>query len=213
MEPVEGLERPTAPGIPFDLAEPRLREVKEFVKKARAGAAPGPNGVPYKVFKACPGLLHLLWKLLKVAWRQDIVPIFWAEADGVYIPKEALSEILNQFRPISLLNVEGKIFFGVLTGRLVRFLMDNGLVDTSVQKAGLPGFPGCLEHCTMIWHTIQEAKRQRDDLAVVWLDLANAYGSVPHRPIQYAMDFYIPRNVLRCVLQPRPSQPAGKTLR
>ena len=56
--------------------------------------------------------------------------IFWAEADGVYIPKEQLLKLLNQFRPISLLNVKGKIFFGVLTGRLVQFLLVNCLVDT-----------------------------------------------------------------------------------
>ena len=40
--------------------------------------------------------------------------------------------------------------------------------------------PGFSEHCSMIWYTIQEAKRLKLDLAVVWLDLANAYGSVPH---------------------------------
>ena len=103
--------------------------------------------------------------------RQEVVPSFWAEADGVYIPKEELSKLLNQFRPISLLNVEGKIFFGVLTGRLVQFLLMNCPVDTSVQKAGLPDFPGCLEHCSMILHTIQEAKRLKLDPAVVWLCL------------------------------------------
>ena len=42
----------------------------------------------------------------------------------------------------------------------------------------------------MICHTIQEAKRQKKDLSVVWLDLTNAYGSVPHALIEYAMDFF-----------------------
>ena len=32
----------------------------------------------------------------------------------------------------------------------------------------------------MIWEAIQRAKRQKLDLHVIWLDLANAYGSVPH---------------------------------
>jgi len=36
-------------------------------------------------------------------------------------------------------------------------------------------------------------KRERGDLHVVWLDLPNAYGSVPHQLIKYTLDFfYIP---------------------
>ena len=82
--------------------------------------------------------------------RQEVEPSFCAEADRVYIPKEDLLKLLNQFRPISLLNVEGKIFFGVLTGRLVQFLLVNCLVDTLVQKAGPTGCPGSLEDYSMI---------------------------------------------------------------
>lgn len=45
----------------------------------------------------------------------------------------------------------------------------------------------------MIWEQIQRARRERSDLHVVWLDQANAYGSVPHQLINFALDFlYIP---------------------
>ena len=76
-------------------------------------------------------------------------------ADGIYIPKEEASKLLNQFRPISVFNVEGKVFFGVVAKRIIDFVVSNGLVPTSVQKAGILG---CIEHCSMIWHTIQEAQ-------------------------------------------------------
>ena len=55
-------------------------------------------------------------------------------------------------------------------------------VNTSIQKVGVPGVPGCIEH-SMIWEAIQRAKRRRLSLYVVWLDLANAYGSVPQQLI------------------------------
>ena len=51
-----------------------------------------------------------------------------------------------QRKSISLLNVEGKIFFAVLLSRMTSYVVDFGYVDTSVQKRGIPGFPGCLEH-------------------------------------------------------------------
>ena len=77
--------RLAAPTTPFDLSEPKLKEVRDFVRRAQAGASPVPNGIPYKVYKAHPRLLQLLWRLLKVMWRQEIVQSFWATADGVYI--------------------------------------------------------------------------------------------------------------------------------
>ena len=71
-----------------------------------------------------------------------------------------------------------------------------------MQKAGVPGSPGYLKHSSMIWHTTQEAKRQKKDLNIVWVDLANAYGSVPHALIEYAMDFFwIPERVKDYVMK------------
>ena len=111
-------------------------------------------------------------------------------ADGVYIPKEQNSTEINQFRPISLLNVEGNIFFSVMASRLTKYLTENGYINTSVQKGGIPGVSGCLENATMIWEAIQRAKSEKLNLNVIWLDLANAYGSVPHQMIQLALRMY-----------------------
>ncbi|MCG8431804.1 MAG: hypothetical protein MJA29_11610 [Candidatus Omnitrophica bacterium] len=124
-----------------------------------------------------------------MAWRKRAFRQEWCLADGIYMPKEQNSVGVESFRPISLLNVEGKIYFGVIAHRLTRFLMANEYIDTTVQKAGVPEFPGCLEHAQMIWRAIQEAKQRKKELHVVWLDLANAYGSVPHDLVYKALDY------------------------
>jgi len=58
------------PALPPEMqlvtTEPTLGEVKYVVKKARWGSAPGPNAIPYKVYKMCPLLLKSLWRFLKV---------------------------------------------------------------------------------------------------------------------------------------------------
>jgi hypothetical protein len=87
------------------------------------------------------------------------VPPEWCVAEDIYVPKKKDSKTLDQFRPISLLNVDGKIFFGVMAKRLTDFVIRNALIDVSVQKAGVPGFPGCLEHAQMIWDTISQTRR------------------------------------------------------
>ena len=42
----------------------------------------------------------------------------------------------------------------------------------------------------MIWDAIQRVKSCKGDLHVVWLDLANAYGTVPHSLIWRALESY-----------------------
>ena len=81
------------------------------------------------------------------------------------------------------------------------FLLANGYIDENVQKAGLPGTPGCIEHATMIWEAIQTAKKDKSYLVVVWLDLANALGSVPNKLTEYAMElFWIPPEVIKIMM-------------
>ena len=42
----------------------------------------------------------------------------------------------------------------------------------------------------MIWEAIQRAKSEKLNRDVIWLDLATAYGSVPHQMIQLALRMY-----------------------
>ena len=185
------------PTSPFCLASPSLEEVRGVVRKARNRSAPGPNGVPYLLYKRCPKTLYLLHSLIQRAWSSATVDDEWKKAEGVYIPKEKDSKGLNQFRPISLLNVEGTIFFSIMASRLTEFVMSNQYVDISVQKGGIPGVPGCIEHTSMIWEAIQRAKRNRLSLYVVWLDLANAYGSVPHQLLWKTLEaHHVPQPVI-----------------
>lgn len=66
----------------------------------------------------------------------------------------------------------------------------NGYVDASIQKGAIEGFSRCLEHTGVLSQLIQEAKEKKGNLTFVWLDFANAYGSIPSNLVQVAMDHY-----------------------
>ena len=42
----------------------------------------------------------------------------------------------------------------------------------------------------MVWHALKEARAKKSNLAVIWLDIANAYGSIPHKRIAFALHKY-----------------------
>lgn len=181
-----GVPQVELPAVPLDNKEPTWKELNVMVKKARSRSTPGPSGIPYKVYKKCPKLLRCLWKLLKVIWRKGVITDCWKIAEGVMVPKEIDASKISQFRTISPFSVEEKIF-AVLAKRLtVQWIY----IDTSVKNGGVPGFPGCLEHNSAKTQLIREVRINHGDLTAVWLDLANASGSVPHALIMKALPLY-----------------------
>ena len=73
------------PASMFSLASPSLEEVRRVIRKARNRSAPGPNGVPYLLYKRCPKVLYLLHSLIEKAWQSGKVEDEWKVAEGVYI--------------------------------------------------------------------------------------------------------------------------------
>ena len=59
-----------------------------------------------------------------------------------------------------------------------------------MQKEGFPGVSGCIGHTNMLTLIIREAKENKRDLAVIWLDLSTAYGTVPHQLIDITLSSY-----------------------
>ncbi|KAJ3594798.1 hypothetical protein NHX12_004104 [Muraenolepis orangiensis] len=169
------------------MSELQLKEVREVVREARASSAPGPSGTSFKVYKYCPKLLLCLWYILRVFWRRGRIPDQWRVDEGVWIPKEENSTQLDQFRIISLLCVEAKVFFSAVSKRLCTYLAENTYIDTSVQKGGISGMPGCLEHTGVVTQLIREARENKGNLSVLWLDLENALGSIPHKLVQFTL--------------------------
>lgn len=79
-------------------------------------------------------------------WTKGTIPKVWWRAGSVVLPKERTSSNIKQFQQINHLNVEGKIFFSVVTQRIAKYLKQNNLIHTTVQKVGIPDFSGCLEY-------------------------------------------------------------------
>ena len=63
-------------------------------------------------------------------------------------------------------------------------------MDISLQNTGTPGFSGCLEQSSMIWHQIPAARTEGRDVRVLFLDLAASFESVPHSLLEKAFGYF-----------------------
>ena len=160
-------------------------------RNTSAPGVPG-NGIPYKVYKKCSKISKFLFKIFQVCFKRCEIPIQWRSAQDIHIPKVSNPENkLSDFRPIALLNVEGKLFFSLVSKCLETHLIyNNKFINNSIQKGCMEKIPGCWEHLSMVWHALKEERAQKSNLAVIWLDISNAYGSIPRKLIVFALHRY-----------------------
>ena len=58
-----GLQKTTAPGVAFDMSDIKMKEVDDFVRKARGKSDPGNDVISNNVYKKFPLLRNHLFRL------------------------------------------------------------------------------------------------------------------------------------------------------
>ena len=75
---------------------------------------------------------------------------------------------INDFRQIVLLNVEGELFWSLISERLYHYLVTNNeLVSPYVQKGSMKKVAGCWKHTSMVWSALKDASADKCSLAVL----------------------------------------------
>uniref|UniRef100_A0A803SSM5 Reverse transcriptase domain-containing protein n=1 Tax=Anolis carolinensis TaxID=28377 RepID=A0A803SSM5_ANOCA len=102
------------------------KEIKDAIKKLDGSKAPGPDGLSaiyYKTFEN--ELIPHLQIIMNIIRNERKMPDSWKEASITVIHKENTDpEEIKNYRPISLLNIDYKIFSNILAERLKNFLVN-----------------------------------------------------------------------------------------
>ena len=193
LEPLDGLPPDPEVQVPFVCKPFCYDDFEKLLLTRRNKSSPGINGIPYKVYKKCTQISSFLFKIFSSCQKHSLVPLQWRYAMEFFIPKTKppIPSNIKDFRPIALLIVEGKLFFSLVSKRLEQHIINNNrFIDTSIQKGCMEKVPGCWEHMSLVWSALKDARQRKTSLANIWLDIANAYGSIPHRLIFFALRRY-----------------------
>lgn len=149
-------------------------------------SAPGPDGLTYiDLRKADPGC-RVLTALYNCCRRLESVPSSWKTSNTVLIHKKGDRDDLSNWRPLALGDTTAKVFAAVLADRLLAWSIRNKRLSRE-QK----GFMPCeefYEHNLVLQEILNDARRGGRQVVVAWLDLSNAFGSVPHVAIYRALE-------------------------
>ena len=200
FEALDDLPACDDPTSAFKQCPPSFSELTSVLKRKRNNSAPGPNGIPYIVWKMCPSLQKRLLTVICKVWKNKIVPSSWQQAVIILLHKSGPAEDPANFRPIALTNCDGKIFFSIVAGRITSYMRNNKYFDGLTQKGILPGIAGCIEHATLSHEAIRDARLHHQNICLAWLDLRNAFGSVKHMFIQTCLSrYHFPPSLCRLV--------------
>ena len=184
--------QPPSTPLPTDCIS--IEELEGVLKKCRPSSTPSPTDqISYSVLKHCPSLMPALLSLYNLCWATRQVPHQWKVGVIQLLGKPAAvnnPSCPSNFRPIALTSCVGKVYTSILKQRWQHFMVSNGYLNTSIQKAFVDGIPGCSEHHLKLLAMIEEARRKHKSISVCWLDIANAYGSVQHDLIRFSLQHY-----------------------
>ena len=189
------------PSGPADnhLADPLTQD--EIKKKLRvlSNSAPGADHVEYRHLRAVDPKCKILCAIYNRCLEENDVPKQWKSATTILIHKKGDSREVSNFRPIALMSCIYKLFMSVIANRLVDFAIVNDLLSDS-QKSARPS-EGCYEHTFLLQSLLLDAKRLQKNLCLAWLDLRNAFGSVPHDVIRLTLSHLnVPRSLIDLVM-------------
>ena len=99
---------------------------------------------------------------------------------------------------IALTGCIGKTYHLILAKRLTDYLTANRLIDSTMQKAFIPGINGCIEHNAVMEELLKQARVNKRTLHGTFFDLEDAFGSVPHTLIQETLlRNHLPPNIIQ----------------
>lgn len=168
---------PTGPTDETLFQAPSAAEIKAKMRTC-SNTSPGPDRIEYRHLKAIDPKCEILALIFSHCINQQDVPNEWKNAITVLIHKKNSTEDPSNFRPIALMSCIYKLLTGVLAKRLSRWSIENEILSPE-QKSARPT-EGCYEHSFLLQSLVGDARRNQKNIFLAWLDLRNAFGSIPH---------------------------------
>jgi len=131
-----------------DISAPTFHDISKIVHAMRSGSPL--DGISVIMLKRCPILLTHLTSLVAACWKQKYFPLAWRRATVSLIYKKGNPADPQNFRPIALQPVLGKIFNSCIRNRLWGYIKRNKTIDMIMQKGFWPGVDSVNEHIELL---------------------------------------------------------------
>lgn len=181
----DGIYEPTADRTSVQTDPFTTREVATRLHRAE-NTAPGRDRLTYKHWRLIDPDCEVLTRVFNICRKFRRIPACWKDTVTILIHKKGGKELPKNWRPIALCDTMYKLYTGCWTSRISKWAAENDVISHA-QKGFMP-HDGVVEHNYILNAAMRKAKKGRSDLCVAWMDLTNAFGSIPHGAINRALE-------------------------
>ena len=154
-----------------------MEEVEAAVKRSPKRKSPGEDGIPSDFFHAMfPVIGEQLTRVLNEMWEQQSVPEEMMRGIIVLVPKTSQARVVKDYRPLTLLNADYKVYARVLATRLTS-VSDKLLHPNQVRPGGKRTMAGALCDLRDVISALGTLKTPG---CVVSVDFSGAFDCVNH---------------------------------
>lgn len=154
-------------------------EVESVLKSLPIGKASGPNNLSNRVLRELTQEISSPFcNLFNQSLNSGLMPSSYKEANVCPIYKKGDKSIVSNYRPISLLNSESKLFERLVFKYLYNHLRDNNLLS-SLQSGFIPG-DSTVNQLTFLYDTFCQALDSGKEVRAVFCDVSKAFDRVWH---------------------------------
>ena len=160
------------------------KDILLIIKALDSSKAHGYDNLSIKMIKLCEEAI-VIYTFKNNFQRFSKV---WKKANVVPVHKKEDKTLLENYRPISLLPIFGKIFERVIYNSIFNYFISNKLFTPS-QSGFLPG-DSCIAQLLSIIHKIQTAFDENPpvDVRGIFLDISKAFDKVWHKGLLYKLE-------------------------
>lgn len=162
-------------------------EVQDVLNKLRLGKASGPNGLNNRILKELAiEISEPLCAFYNLSLRTGIVPAPYKEGNVCSVLKKDDPSLPSNYRPITLLNSEDKVFERLVFKHLYNHLHGNNIL-TPLQSGFTPG-DSTVNQLTYLYNTFCQALDSGKEVRVVFCDISKAFDRVWHAGLIHKLE-------------------------
>ena len=131
-------------------------EIIKIIRNLNVHKAHGHDDISIRMIKICDkSILKPLILLFKNSTKSSYYPDIWKRSNIIPVHKKNDKRFVNNYRPISLLPIFGKIFEKIIFNRIYNFLLEENLLNPN--QSGFRSSDSCVNQLLAITHEIFEA--------------------------------------------------------
>uniref|UniRef100_A0A803JG40 Reverse transcriptase domain-containing protein n=1 Tax=Xenopus tropicalis TaxID=8364 RepID=A0A803JG40_XENTR len=155
-------------------------EIQKRLEHVKVNKGPGPDGIHPRVLNELSAViakpLHLIFQ---DSLRSGMVPRDWRIANVVPLFKKGSRSQPENYRPVSLTSVVGKLLEGVIRDRVLEYIAVHNTI--SLCQHGFMRNRSCQTNLVAFYEEVSRNLDAGMAVDVIYLDFAKAFDTVPHR--------------------------------